>query len=212
MFENEKAKEYEKYFLKEHEESHMLLSGNRTIMISAPHSVFQTRNDKLKSAERETGVLALMLHDELDCPVIVKTKNCNDDANFDAKSPYKDDLVKYIKSNGIKFLIDLHQLSPKRDIIFDVGTSNLIGAENGEILNLILKCLTQKKLGILQINKLYDGSYPYTVSAHVSKTCNVPSIQLEMNTKLFATKKRGNHLKDVYEALENFILELEKII
>lgn len=212
MFNNEKATEYENYFLSEHKNSHKLLGGSGKIIISAPHSVSQWRNGKLKSAERETGVLARLLHDELDLPVIFKTKNCKDDANFDEKAAYKDDLTEYIQKNDVKFLIDLHQLSPSREVMFDIGTANLSTKNGNEILNLVLKVLTERKLGIIQVNKLHDGSFRFTVSSHVAKTCDIPSLQLEMNTKLLWLGKRGCKLKQVYEALESFILEIEKII
>ena len=120
MFDIVTYKNYEKYFSENHENSYELLSGSGPVMISAPHSVEQTRNGSIKYAEPETGVLAKMLHEELGCPVIYKTGNKGDDANFDEESSYKNALIEYVKNNNILFVLDLHQLAPFRDVIIDI--------------------------------------------------------------------------------------------
>ena len=132
MLDPEIARQYEQYFSVERDRSFELLEGARKIMLSAPHSVAQTRDGKLKTAEPQTGMLVKLLHDELACPAIYKTKNCGDDANFDEESAYKRALQRYIRTHGVRFLIDLHQLSPDREVQIDIGTGkskNLAGQD-----------------------------------------------------------------------------------
>lgn len=92
------------------EESFALLPGTSSVMVSAPHSVSQWRNGVVKVAENSTGALAILAHERLGCPIIFKTANARDDANYDAKSPYRDALAAYVESHDVKLLLDLHQL------------------------------------------------------------------------------------------------------
>ena len=124
MFDKEQFRKYEQFFIEKDENrpSFDLAEGQGAVIISAPHSTEQTRNGKMKYAEPQTGALAQLLHDKLGCHVIYKTKNCNDDANFDKVSSYKQALCDYVKDKKIAFLLDLHQLSPTRRVGVNIGT------------------------------------------------------------------------------------------
>ena len=45
-----------------------------------------------------------------------------DDANYDPQNYYKDELIKIVKQQQIKLLIDLHIMSSKREHSIDIGT------------------------------------------------------------------------------------------
>ncbi len=78
MYEQQ-LKQYLPFFLKkDHQQCYEIFPGKGRVMVSAPHSVEQTRNQALKFGEYQTGVIARILHDLLHCPVIYKTRNCND--------------------------------------------------------------------------------------------------------------------------------------
>lgn len=212
MFKMEKAIEYEKYFSIEQTYSHKLISGKRKIMISAPHSVSQTRNGVIKYAEPQTGVLAKLLHDELDCPVIFKTKNCGDDANFDEHSHYKDDLVNYIINNGIKFLIDLHLLAPNRIEQIDIGTGKLKNISDFNLINIFLRSFTQRKIGIVQIDTPFGATYPFTISSYIAQICGIPCVQLEINSALVWLGHEGCVIDEIFNSLKEIVISVEKIL
>lgn len=206
-----KIEKYTDYFQQPHNKSFKILEGQGSVIVSAPHSVEQTRDGKIKFAEPQTGVLARLLHDELNCPVIYKTKNCKDDANYDEYSSYKDALSSYIEKSNIKFLIDLHQLSPKRAVNIDFGTSNFKNINSLECLNIILGEFTIQNLGLIQIDTPFDASYPYTISSYIHNKCKIQSIQIEMNSKLLYGVLADKYFGKIYEALRNCVLKLNQL-
>ncbi len=208
MFDHNKYLAYEHFFIESHNHSFEIINGELPIMISAPHSVSQTRNNKIKVAEPATGILAKMLHDELNCPIIYKTMNCHDDANYDKKSPYKDALLEYINNHHIMFLIDLHQLSPTRDIIIDIGTGGFKNINNIDFINIFLKAFSKQNIGIIQVDKPFKASMPYTISSYIASRTGIPCLQLEINTKVLSSLK----LEAVLEALKEIVIELSSLL
>lgn len=212
MFDIEAYKKYEQYFGTEKESSFELLSGKGKIIVSSPHSVEQTRLGKKKFAEPQTGALAKLLHDKLGIPVIYKTKNCGDDANFDERSSYKDAIVEYIKENKIEYMIDLHQLAPSRDVMIDIGTGKMKNVKNEKIVQIACDVFRKYDLGKLEIDTPFDASYPYTMSSYVSRECDISCMQIEMNSKIVRTDSKNSKEEKVFLALVELIGELEKTL
>lgn len=203
-----KIEKYGEFFQQPHEKSFELLEGYGRVIVSAPHSVEQTREGKTKFAEPQTGILARLLHDELNCPVIYKTKNCNDDANFDGISPYKDALSAYIQKADVRFLIDLHQLSSAREVSVNFGTANFRNIENSDLFNIVLGEFAIQNLGLIQIDVPFDASNPYTVSSYVHNKNKIPCIQIEINSKLLYGKLANEYFEKTYFALRNSVEKL----
>lgn len=168
------------------EVGHIILKGNNKVMFSAPHAVEQTRDGKIKFAEKETGDIAKELN-KMGFSCIIKTKNVGDDANYDLNSAYKNDLLNFIKQNKIEALIDLHQLSPMREQMI------CIGAGGDEYLNLQgsynkAKTIQQhfaKFFKNVTINEPFAAKGEGTIARYVSKNCNIPCVQIEINSQLF---------------------------
>ena len=212
MFDIEAYKKYEQYFETEKENSFELLAGKGKIIVSAPHSVEQTRQGKKKYAEPQTGAMAKMLHENLGIPVIYKTKNCGDDANFDAVSPYKDALVEYVKNNKIEFMLDLHQLAPTRDVMIDIGTGKMKNVKNEVFVKVAYDVFEKYDLGKIEIDTPFDASYPYTLSAYVSRNCDISCLQIEMNSKILRTDSKNSKEEKVFSSLVELIGAIEKIL
>ena len=82
---------------------HMTIENkNSHVLISAPHGVSQTRLGMPKVAEIGSARLAVALAEICKTNLIIKTKNMFDDANFDEKSAYKNDIKNLIKKNILK--------------------------------------------------------------------------------------------------------------
>ncbi len=212
MFNKVKFNEYEQFFNQEHSQSFELLEGEGVVIVSAPHSVEQTRNNQIKYAEPQTGVLAKMLHDVLNCPVIYKTRNCGDDANFDENSSYKQALLEYIKNNNIAFLIDLHQLSPTRDVKINIGTGRLKNISKFEFINLALKVFSQRNIGLIQIDEPFDATYPFTISSYISSACNISCLQIEMNSGIVRVDTDDSQVEKVFDALVELVKSISEMI
>ena len=99
---------FDEYKIKE-EKAFEYIEGKEKIIVSAPHSVRQIRNGNIKGKDSCTGTIAILLQKQLNCYCLYKTKNCNDDANYDIENnPYKDKIIDLVEKNNINFLLDIH--------------------------------------------------------------------------------------------------------
>lgn len=160
--------------------SFTMLKGEKSLIVSCPHSVPQTRGNRIKLAETRTAVLGCILNHELDVPLIFKTKNCEDDANFDVVCEYKDALVKYITDHNTKCCVDLHIMKPntKFDVVLGVnGDDNLCGKL---FVKHIIANVFEAAGYNVGIDEVFKASHKGTVSNTVARECSVPAIQVEL--------------------------------
>ena len=193
-------------------ESFVLRNGDGVVLISAPHCVQQLRNGRIKPAEPETGILVRRLHEELNCPIIYKTRNCGDDANYDIDSPYKKAIVDYVVSHGIKFLIDLHQLSQKKNIGVDIGIAKGRHIDGFETLNILLFEFSSHNLGAIQIDKPFAALQPYTIASYIREKTRIQTVQLEINSRFLHGDLAGLYFEKTYCALKNSIIKINNYL
>lgn len=199
-----------------------ILKNKSKIMISAPHSVKHIREWEILPQDLLTWWLALYLWKRLSLPVIYSTSYKVWDPNFNEnkKSEYKQALVKYIKENDIKLLIDLHGCWSFRDFSIELGTwwewnPNLLWhldilSSVEESLNESLKSYIQHTGKLITKNTIFSASRETTISAFVSKECKIPVIQIEINKELRDMDNPKN-LSLLINSLENMLQELSKI-
>lgn len=190
------------------DESHILLDvPNSKVMVSAPHNVDQLRNGVVKPEEKETGIIAYALHKTLCIPAIIKTKNCGDDANDDETSRYRDDLSKYIRDNGIKYLIDLHQLKRTRDTLVDLGVNGYKNFRDTEMVDIMVSIFRKHGITNVEIDQPYAAKGPHTVSCDIAARNGINAIQIEINSKLLWSPSGVEETKlvDVVNALQEII-------
>lgn len=205
MFDLSAFRVCEAYFSQSHTESFELLHGTGAVMLSAPHSVEQTRNGSVKFSEPQTGALAMLLHQTLGCPVIYKTRNCDDDANYDYDSPYKRALCDYVKQNGILLLLDLHQLAPHRHEMIDVGTGKMKHVVRQDLLDTTVRAFSSRLSGTVALDVPFNASSPRTVSSCVFSECGITALQIEINSSLVWSKTESLSPKLVFDALAEIV-------
>lgn len=187
-------------------DSFEIFDGSGAVMISAPHNVEHVRNGIIRFAEPQTGLLAIGLHKKLNVPVIVKTVNENDDANFDEVSSYKDRLVKYLNAHkSIKLLIDLHQLAPERETAVDIGIADGINFVDDEFVSQIVYAFQKNGIDNVVTDFPFKGAGKNTVSSFVRARCDVQTIQLELNTNLLVDEYTTYNFDGVFDALKSVI-------
>lgn len=187
-------------------QSFIIKHGKGKVMFSAPHFVEQIRNGKIKFSEPQTGLLAEMLHNEFGCPVIIKTLNCGDDANYDAVSDYREALIHYVKENGIELLIDLHQLAPSRKVMINIGTGKGKNIKDAELIDSIISVFEKNNCAPVIEDKPFSASYRHTVSSSVHRECKINCVQIEINSSLLCGKDGEFIPEPVYKALSEIYL------
>ncbi len=183
---------------------HILIVGDKNILISAPHGVSQVRLGKYKHCEIGSLATALYLQSETNCHLIAKTKNNNDDANFDENSKYKDSIKKLIQEKNIQYLIDIHGLAANRDCDINLGTH--IGKNIKNNLDLF------NKLNNLLINNGFNVSIdqPFmagkqTISGSINNEFNIWTLQVEINCAITNKKENFERYKKLLTILNNWI-------
>lgn len=178
--------------------------GNIPILISAPHSVKQIRNDQLKPADIYTGAIIKTLGKTTNAHIIYKTRASGDENHTTKKTAYRNEIEKIVKKHNIKVIIDLHGMSMERKSDIDIGTGssknkNLLGKDY--ILHIVRNSL--KNLNCSE-NKYFHGGKDVTLSSYCSQVLGVPTLQLEINRK-YRTKESRNfsHLVDELSKMIN---------
>ena len=200
-------KQSEQYITNQFEpgDPYVFLQGSLPIMISAPHTVSQMRNGKAKKSESYTGVMASLLHKNEDFHAIIKTRNLQDDANFDRHSLYRDELISYINRHSIKLLIDLHVMHASKSNILEIATGNGKNIHGQwELINEMTTIAMNHGITNIGIDHKFRALNPNCVSAHIANQCQIPTLQVEMNWGYIKTNKENHQgFKSVYEFLKN---------
>lgn len=186
---------------------YVIKEGTGFVMISAPHSVSQWRTGQYKQGEYKTGVLAEWLHEDLRCPVIYKTNNLQDDANWDIPSAYKQALIAYVNEHRIQTLYDLHISSATRDFDVDLGTGYGQNVFDAAKVDTVINAFQANGLNDVKVNAIFPAAKENTVSASVAKACGIDCIQIELNWRHLDTSMSCVGFKNVYNTLKQLVLE-----
>ncbi len=206
---------YDSLLSEEKEESFIVKTSNKSkVLLSCPHAVSQLREGKIKSAEKETGIIGLLLNELYGYPLICKTSNKGDDANYDPSSGYKNAIIDLVKNNGYKCVIDLHQLSYEREENINPGVAGYKNFKNKELLNSIVNIFNRHGIDKVSIDHPFGAYSPNTVSSYIHNHTGIDTIQLEINSRLvskYCNKEyMKSRIKEVTEAIHEIIILLDK--
>ena len=186
----------------------VVIDGNNNILLSAPHGVSQVRLGKLKHSEIGSLTTALILQKNTDCFLIAKTKNNCDDANFDEKSRYKENIINIIKQHNIKYLIDIHGLASNRECDINLGThlgKNIIS--NIDLLDDLQQRLIDNNFIVSIDEPFMAGSH--TLSGSINNQFNIWTLQIEINCSLTNKKENFNRFKILLTILTDWIKNIK---
>ena len=186
------------------EEKYRVISGNTPILISAPHSVNQFREEDIRDAEKYTGALVRYLSNATNSYGIFEIFT-HADPNTDETHLYKNAVVNIINGYNIKLLIDIHSSTFKDDTDIDIVTNNresLCGMDS-----LIDKL---KVIGIKYNVTFDEQNIPNDLKANeiigaASLICGIPSIRLVINNKRLDVENDFSHCEKIIKLLEDFI-------
>ena len=183
------------------EDDYIVLKGNIPILLSAPHTMLQTREDGTqKLNEPYTKAISLYLNKYSNVYSIVKNNDTGIDSNRDNYDKYNVELRRLIKDNNIKLVIDIHGASSDREFDIEFGTLNNLSADYSTIKELE-EAFTENGITNIIHNEPFKGG---AITQGVYALTDVDVIQLEINGKY----RDYNNL----ELLHKFINSLNKFI
>jgi len=186
---------------KRFEEEFTIIRGTVPVLLSAPHTMKQLREDaSIKSAEPYTKALALYLQERLDCSCFIKNMDTGIDSNSDNYEKYKTELVRFIKKNNIRLVLDLHGASKDREFSVELGTLNNLSADYSTIKEL-KESFEENGVLEVNINNPFKGG-GITRRIYASTDIDVIQIEINRNYRDLDIKK----FKMIIDSLEKFIL------
>lgn len=206
---NKKFDQYQNQPSKE-EKSFEVLEGKIPVLLSAPHSVRQLREGKIKAKDRYTGAIAIELAKLTDSFAIYKTYNNQDDASYDIENnTYKDKVLELIDKNNIKVFLDIHGAKDTDEFDIDVGTDekrNLNGKT--QILEKLIENLKEKGITKIGIDKKFKACTMHTLTKKIASSTNIACMQIEI-TKKYRDLEQIEKMQKVINAIRVWIQEIE---
>ena len=186
-----------------------IIHGRLPILLSAPHAVRQSRNEKTKGADTLTGPIVEFLCERTNANGIIRTFNLDDDPNSENVGyslAYKNAILKIINEKNIGCIIDIHGCNDNHTFDIDIGTNNgkNINKENN-LLSIIYENLAI--LGNVVIDKEFKASQETTICNYINKKTNTSCFQIELSTSL---RKNPDKLLKLLNSFEKIIEELSK--
>ena len=188
-----------------------VIEGTSNILISAPHGVSQVRLGKYKFKEIGSVTTALALQEMTNCFLVAKTKNSNDDANFDINCHYRKVVDALIQKNNIKFLIDLHGLSKKQNCDINFGIHLGKNIENNTAIFNKLKTAMLKSGFTVSVDQPFMGGYQTISGYFKNKYPDIWTIQIEINCSITNELENYEKFCELLNILSVWISSINKV-
>lgn len=174
--------------------------GESPILITAVHTVYQQFKNKLP--EPYTGAIAQYVAKETNSSYIIKSFDNGIDANSLELDDFKKYLIKFIKDNNIKLILDLHGAANTREFDIEFGTLNNLSSDIITIKTLE-NSFKEKNIHNISHNKIFKGG---GITRTIFENIDVDVIQLEINKKY----RDKNNLKECEKVCDSLIIFLAK--
>ena len=180
---------------------YVIKTGTISILFTAVHTMNQSKDDKtIKFMESYTKAIAFYLNNYANVSCIVKIKDTGYDSNKDNHDEFKYELIKFVKENNIRLVIDLHGSKRKRAYDIEFGTLNNLSADYSTIKELEESFIENGIKNIIHNNPFKGGA----ITQYLFNIKNVDVIQLEINQK-FRDSNNISNLELLCKSLINFI-------
>ena len=205
---NKKFDEYENKPLKE-EQTFEVIEGKIPVLLSAPHSVRQLREGKIKGKDRYTGAITIELAKQTNSFAIYKTYNNQDDASYDIENnEYKEKVLELINKHNIKVFLDIHGAKDTDEFDVDIGTDekrNLNGKT--QILENLIKNLNEKGITKIGIDKKFKACTMHTLTKKIASSTNIACMQIEI-TRKYRDLEQVEKMEKIINAIKSWIKEI----
>lgn len=200
---NEEINELE---LLEFDSDYIIKKGNLPILFTAPHTMDQVKEDgSIKPNELFTKAIALYLNKHYGVNCMIKINDTGIDSNRDNRDEFKTELIRFIKDNNIKLVIDLHGSKKDREFDVEFGTLNNLSAEYATIKELE-EAFTENGIKDIVHNDPFKGG---AITQYIYGLNDVDAIQLEINSK-FRDFENIDELERLCKSIGNFIKQYKE--
>ena len=187
---------------------YIIKKGNLPILFTASHTMKQIREDgSIKLSEPYTKAIALYLNKYFNVNCMVKIKDTGLDANRDNRDEFKTELLRFIKKNNIRLVIDLHGSDKTRDFDIEFGTLNNLSADFSTIKELE-EAFTENGINNIIHNDPFKGG---SITQYTYGIKDVDVIQVEINGK-YRDYNNIDNLEKLIKCFENFIKQYKEYI
>ena len=189
-------------------DDYMIKKGNIPILFTAPHTMKQIKEDgTVKLSEPYTKAIALYLNKHFNVNCMIKINDTGLDANRDNRDVFKIELLRFIKENNIKLVIDLHGSAKTREFDIEFGTLNNLSADFSTIKELE-EAFTENGISNIIHNDPFKGG---AITEYIYGLKDVDVIQIEINGK-YRDYNNLDELEKLIKSFENFIKQYKKYI
>ena len=201
-------KEINELELSKFERDYIIKKGSLPILFTAPHTMKQIREDKtIKLSEPYTKAIALYLNKNFNVNAMIKIKDTGLDTNIDNRDEFKTELLRFIKDNNIKLVIDLHGSDKKREFDIELGTLNNLSADFSTIKELE-EAFKENGINNIVHNDPFKGG---AITKYIYGINDVDVIQVEINGK-YRDYNNIDYLQKLVNSFENFIKQYKEYI
>jgi len=153
--------------------------GITPVMLTAVHTVEQNKNDGIKPNEPFTGAIAQYVANKVQASYFIKSIDNGIETNSETIDEFKILLLKYIKENNIKLLIDLHGAKQEREFDVELATLNDMTACL-TTQNTLIDCFKTYGINTIHLNDPFKGG---GITKYIYENTNIDIIQIEINHK-----------------------------
>ena len=182
-------------------DDYIIKKGTIPILFTAPHTMQQIRDDgSIKLSEPYTKAIALYLNKYFNVNCMTKINDTGLDSNKDNRDEFKIELLRFIKDNNIKLVIDLHGSAKSRNFDIEFGTLNNLSAGFSTIKELE-EAFTENGISNIIYNDPFKGG---AITEYVYGLKDIDVIQIEINGK-YRDYSNLEELERLIKFFENFI-------
>ena len=189
-------------------DDYVVRKGSIPILFTSVHSFKHLKEDgTIKLNEPYTKAIALYLNKYFNVNCMVKLHDTGLDSNRDNYDFFNVELLRFIKDNNIKLVIDLHGASLSKDFDVELGTMNNLSASFSTI-NEFKESFIENGITNVNINDPFKGGL---VTQSIYKLDDTEVIQLEIN-RSFRDYSNLDNLYKLIKCLEKFINQYKEYI
>lgn len=189
------------------DQDYMYEEGSKKVIITSVHSMVQHKENGIKKREPFTKGITKYVAQYSDSFYYIKLRETDIDSNSLEIEDYKINLLKYIRDNKIKLLIDIHGASNERDFDIELGTLNNLTIDNSTLYELI-ESFNLNGINNIKINDPFLGG---GITQYIYSNTDIDIVQIEINSE-YRDYDNIDNIEKVCNSLIAFINQYNEII